>query len=89
MRKNGQAPRYAGYLSSGFLLPGGTNNNRIIAAGAEDVMGPTGYQARFFLVGLRPGMVYETGAAWAPALQIDPVLPVNISPPSSIPTAGR
>jgi len=78
MRKSGQAPRYAGYLSSGFLLPGGTNNNRVIAAGAEDVLGPTGSTARFFLVGLRPGMIYETGMAWAPALQIDPLLPVNI-----------
>jgi len=77
LRKD-QAPRYAGYLSSAFLLPKGTNNNRIVAAGAEDVIGPTGERARFFLVGLRPGMVYETGAAWAPALQIDPVLPVNI-----------
>lgn len=78
MMKKGEAPRYAGYLSSGFLLPKGTNNNRIVAAGAEDVIGPTGERARFFLVGLRPGMVYETGAAWAPALQIDPVLPVTI-----------
>ena len=78
MRKKGEAPRYAGYLSSGFLLPKGTNNNRIVAPGSEDVIGPTGEKARFFLVGLRPGMVYETGAAWAPALQIDPVLPVNL-----------
>jgi hypothetical protein len=78
MMKKGEAPRYAGYLSSGFLLTKGTNNNRIIAAGSEDVLGSTGEKARFFLVGLRPGMVYETGSVWAPALQIDPILPVNI-----------
>jgi hypothetical protein len=76
--KSGETPRYAGYISSAFLLPKGTNNNRIIGPGAEDVIGSTGEKARFFLVGLRPGMVYETGTSYAPAVQIDPILPVNI-----------
>ena len=42
LRQQGQAPLYAGYLSSAFLLPKGTNNNRVIAAGSEDLIGPTG-----------------------------------------------
>ena len=78
IRRNGETPQYAGYMSSAFLLPKGTNNNRIIAPGGEDVIGATGEKARFFLVGLRPGMVYETGASFAPAVQIDPILPVNV-----------
>jgi hypothetical protein len=68
----------AGYISSVFLLPKGTNNNRGIAAGSEDLHGATGEKARFFLVGFRPGMVMELGATWRPALQIDPILPVAI-----------
>lgn len=71
-------PQYAGYLASAFILPGGTNNNRVIAPGSEDVIGPLGTTARFFLVGLRPGMAYELGATFAPAVQIDPILPVKI-----------
>lgn len=78
VRKPGQTPQYAGYISSAFLLPKGTNNNRIIAAGAEDVIGSTGRTARYFLVGLRPGSVYEPGWSFAPAVQIDPILPVSL-----------
>ena len=78
LRKQGEAPLYAGYLSSAFLLPRGSKNNRVIAPGAEDVTGPNGGKARFFLVGLRPGMLYETGTAFAPAVQIDPILPAAI-----------
>ena len=79
VKKKDQAPMYAGYLSSGFLLPRGTNDNRVIAAGSEDLIGSTGEKARFFLVGLRPGMVYETGTAFAPAVQIDPIVPATIT----------
>jgi hypothetical protein len=78
LRRVGQAPLYAGYLSSAFLLPKGTNNNRIVAAGAEDVRGPLGTLGRFFLVGLRPGTAYEAGGSFRPAVQIDPVLPAAI-----------
>jgi hypothetical protein len=78
VRKTGEPARYAGYVSSGFLLPKGTENNRIIGPGAEEIQGPTGEKARFFLVGLRPGMVYETGASFGAAAQIDPILPVNV-----------
>ncbi len=78
LRRAGQAPMYSGYIASAFLLPGGTNNNRIVAAGSEDLYGPLGDKARFFLVGLRPGTAYEVGATFRPALQIDPILPVAV-----------
>ncbi len=71
-------PQYAGYVASAFILPGGTNNNRVVAPGAEDVIGPLGTKARFFLVGLRPGTAYELGATFAPAVQIDPILPAKV-----------
>lgn len=76
--KEGQ-PEYAGYTASGFILPGGTGNNRVIAAGAEDLIGPTGKTARFFLVGTRPGMMYQTGSTFGPAVQIDPILPADVA----------
>lgn len=78
LRRKGQQPLYAGYMASAFILPGGTNNNRVIAPGAEDLTGADGRQARFFLVPVRPGMVYEQGAMFVPVLQIDPLLPANI-----------
>ncbi len=78
LRRRGQNPMYAGYLSSLFLLPKGTNNNRVVAAGAEDLHGPIGQKARFFLTGLRPGSAYEVGATFRPVAQIDPLLPVSI-----------
>ncbi|MBI5086725.1 MAG: hypothetical protein HZB13_19280 [Acidobacteria bacterium] len=74
----GKAPAYAGYLASAFILPRGEKNNRVIAPGAEDVPGPYYTRARVFLVGTRPGLTYETGTSFAPALQIDPVLPVKL-----------
>jgi hypothetical protein len=52
IRRQGEKPMYAGYIASAFILPGKTNNNRVIAAGAEDLLGPDGTKARFFLVGL-------------------------------------
>ncbi len=79
VRKAGQAPQYAGYMASAFLLPKGSNDNRVIVAGSEDLIGPTGEKARFWLVGTRPGMIYETGTAFAPAVQIDPMLPATIT----------
>ena len=79
LRKKDQAPAYAGYLASAFLLPRNTKNNRVIAAGSEDLAGSDGTRARFFLVGTRPGMVYERGASFLPAAQIDPVLPVTVT----------
>jgi hypothetical protein len=74
----GQAAAYAGYLASAALLPRGTNDNRIIAPGAEDITGPTGAKARFFLVGYRPGMALPAGASWRPAIQVDPQVPAAI-----------
>jgi hypothetical protein len=78
LRVKDQTPLYAGYLSSAFILPKGTVNNRVIAAGSEEVQGPTA-TARYFLVGTRPGMLYETGTSFAPAIQIDPIVPANIT----------
>lgn len=79
VRQPAKDPLYAGYIASAFILPGGTNDNRIVAPGEEDVPGPYNSKARFFMVGLRPGMTYETGATFAPAVQIDPILPAQIT----------
>ena len=79
LRKKGETPAYAGYLASAFILPANSKNNRVIAAGSESLPGPTGEKASFFLVSVRPGMVYETGTVFTPVAQIDPVLPVNVS----------
>lgn len=75
----GQAPAYAGYVASGAILPKGSNNNRVVAAGSTDIIGAKGEKARFFLVGFRPGMALEQGATWRPAVQVDPLLPANIT----------
>lgn len=79
LRRKGADPMYAGYISSAFLLPKNTNNNRVIGPGTEDLIGPTGERARFFLVGLRPGTAFEVGSSFRPALQIDPLVPASIS----------
>lgn len=78
IRPEESAPSYAGYMASAITLPGGTNNNRVIAPGSEELLGPDGRKAHFFLVSLRPGMVYEQGTPFAPAFQIDPILPARI-----------
>ena len=78
LRRSGQPPLYAGYMASAFILPRGSNNNRVISPGAEDLTGADGRPARFFLVPVRPGMVYETGDYFTPVLQIDPILPAEI-----------
>lgn len=78
LRRKGQQPLYAGYMSSAFILPKGSNNNRVIAPGTEDLTGADGQLGRFFLVPIRPGMVYEQGAMFTPVLQIDPILPAHI-----------
>lgn len=76
----GKSPDYAGYIASGAILPKGTNNNRVVAPGSTDIVGSKGEKARIFLTpGFRPGMAYMLGTTWRPALQIDPLLPVNIS----------
>jgi hypothetical protein len=77
-RDQGQEPVYAGYLASAALLPRGSNDNRIVAPGSEDIIGPTGERARFFLVGYRPGMALPAGASWRPAVQVDPQVPAAI-----------
>ncbi len=79
VRKQNQEPLYAGYMATGFILPRGSNNNRVVAPGSEEIMGSTGARARFFLaMNARPGIVYDTAATFAPAFQIDPMLPVNM-----------
>ena len=79
LRRKDQPPAYAGYMASAFLLPKKSDNNRVIVPGSEDLNGPAGEKARFFLVGTRPGMTYEVGTAFAPAVQIDPMVPANIT----------
>lgn len=79
IRKQNQTPMYARYMATGFIIPKGTNNNRVIAPGTEEILGPTGERARIFLaMNARPGIVYDTGMSFAPAFQIDPMLPVNM-----------
>ncbi|MEN8614816.1 hypothetical protein ABFB09_05995 [Dehalogenimonas sp. THU2] len=73
-----EPPAYAGYLASSFVMPGKSNNNRVIAAGSEDLLGADGTRARLFMVSIRPGMTYETGASFTPVAQIDPVLPAAV-----------
>jgi hypothetical protein len=79
VRNQSQAPLYAGYQASAFILPKGTNNNRVIGPGTEDLPSPDGTPARFFLVPLRPGMVYTVGATFGAVLQIDPIVPCSVS----------
>lgn len=78
IRNNGQPPMYAGYQASAFILPKGTNNNRIVGPGDEDLPSPDGVPARFFLTPVRPGMVYPLGASFGAVLQIDPVVPCSV-----------
>lgn len=80
IRKKDQEPLYAGYMATAFILPKGTQDNRVIAPGSEDILGSTGQKARVFLaMNARPGMVYDVGTTFAPALQIDPMVPINIT----------
>ncbi len=80
IRKKDQAPMYAGYMATAFILPKGSNNNRVIAPGSEEIMGSTGQKARVFLaMNARPGMVYDQGTAFVPAFQIDPMVPANMT----------
>ncbi|HEX9261883.1 MAG TPA: hypothetical protein VF893_05085 [Candidatus Bathyarchaeia archaeon] len=78
LRNKNQAPKYAGYQASGFILPKGSNNNRVIGPGDEDLPSPDGQPARFFLVSVRPGMVYQVGNTFGAVLQIDPVVPCDV-----------
>jgi len=79
LRPKDNPPAYAGYLASGFILPKGSNNNRVVAPGSEEILCADGRKAKVMLVSLRPGMVYDVGATFAPAFQIDPILPAHIS----------
>jgi hypothetical protein len=79
LRNKGQPPAYAGYQASAFILPKGTNNNRVIGPGDENLSSPDGVPARFFLTPVRPGMVYQVGATFGAVLQIDHVVPCNVS----------
>jgi hypothetical protein len=78
LRNKGQAPLYAGYQASGFILPKGEKNNRVIGPCDEDLPSPDGEPARFFLVSVRPGMVYQVGNTFGAVLQIDPVVPCDV-----------
>ena len=89
LRPKGQTPAYAGYQASAFILPKGTNNNRVIGPGDEDLPSPDGYPARFFLVPVRPGMVYQVGTVFGAVLQIDPVVPCDVQFALTAPDGSR
>jgi hypothetical protein len=76
--KNQAQTLYAGYQANGFILAKGSNANRVIAPGSEDLPSPDGVPARFFLVSVRPGLVYPMGTGFRAVLQIDPVLPCDV-----------
>lgn len=78
LRLTDKKPLYAGYLSSAFILPGNTKDNRVIAPGAEDLTAADGRKARFFLVHVRPGTTYEQGTPFVPAFQVAPLVPAHI-----------
>jgi hypothetical protein len=79
LRNKSQTPNYAGYQATAFILPKGTNNNRIVGPGDENLPCPDNTSARFFLVPVRPGSTYPAGATFTPVLQIDPILPCNVT----------
>jgi hypothetical protein len=79
LRNKDKIPSYAGYQATAFILPKGTNNNRIVGPGDENLPSPDNTPARFFLVPVRPGSTYELGATFTPVLQIDPILPCNVT----------
>jgi hypothetical protein len=79
LRNNNSAPLYAGYMAGAFIMPQGTNDNRVITAGSENLLGADATKSRLFLVSTRPGMIYETGTAFTPTAQIDPVLPAVVT----------
>jgi hypothetical protein len=65
-------PMYAGYTATAVILPGLSNNNRVIAPGSEAMTGPDGRKAHYFLsLNARPGAIYEAGSNFVPAFQID------------------
>ena len=77
LRRAGQAPMYAGYIASAFLLPKGTNNNRVVAPGSEDLHRPD-WATRRASSWSACGRARRTRSAArsGPAVQIDPLLPV-------------
>lgn len=79
LRKQNQTPLYAGYMANAFIIPKGSGDNRVIVPGSEELLGSTGEKSRIFLaMNARPGIVYDTSMTFAPAFQIDPMLPVNM-----------
>ena len=69
---------YAGYQASAFILPKGTNNNRIMGREPKTCRAQMGSLHDSSLVPMRPGMVYPVGATFGAVLQIDPVVPCNV-----------
>jgi hypothetical protein len=51
----------------------------VIGPGDEDLPSPDGHPSRFFMVAVRPGMVYSTGSTFIPVLQIDPIVPCDVT----------
>ena len=78
LRPQGNLPSSPDTRPAPFILPNGTNNNRIIGPGDEDLPSPDGKPARFFLVPTRPDLVYQQGTNFTAVLQIDPVVPFDV-----------
>jgi len=90
LRSKGQTPAYAGYQASAFILPRGSNNNRVVGPGLEDLPSPDGKTCTVLLVPVRPGMVYQVGTIFRAVLQIDPVVPCDVQYTLSAPDgSGR
>ena len=79
LRKQNTTPVYAGYMANAFIMTAGTNDNRVITAGSQDLLGSDNTKSRLFLVSTRPGMIYETGTGFTPTAQIDPILPATVT----------
>jgi hypothetical protein len=79
LRNQTQTPIYAGYQATAFILPKGSNNNRVIGPGDEDIVTPDGTKARFLMVPIRPGSIFQLNSVFGAVLQIDPILPCNVT----------
>lgn len=89
LRQKGQSPEYARYQASAFILPKGADNNRVIGPGDEDLPSPDGKPARFFLVPVRPGSVYQLNSSFTASLMIDPVVACNVQISMIAPDGSR
>jgi len=72
LRQKGAQPAYAGYIASAFLLPKGTNNNRVTAAGGGRVDLLDGPGGPGLPGGTAAGHDLPGGTTFGASFQIDP-----------------